>query len=80
MENLCKILANQKIKALFYQILLCMTGFALFSAALLRLEPKQTAHYIAVSALLMGFLILTACYRYFKEQDEIMEHAAEQIR
>ena len=80
MENLCKILANRKIKALFCRILLCMTGFSLLSAALIRLGPKRTALYIVVSALLMGFLILTVCYGYFKEQDEIMERAVEQIR
>ena len=78
MENLCKILANRKIKALFCRILLCMTGFSLLSAALIRLGPKRTALYIVVSALLMGFLILTVCYGYFKEQDEIMERAVEQ--
>lgn len=74
-----KLLANGKIKALFHKIILCILGFSLVSATAAVLLPKQAACYIWVSALGMGILILASCYAYFKEQNEIMEHAVEQI-
>lgn len=75
-----KIFANRKIKALFYRILLYMIGFLLLFAVFIQLKLRQSALCIGISALVMAFLIMAACYGYFKEQNEIMEHAVEQIR
>lgn len=80
MERMRKILANGKIKALLDRILLCMAGFAVLFTVCMVFEPEGAALYIGISALFMGALIMAACYGYFKEQDEILEHAADQIR
>ena len=80
MERMRKILANGKIKALLDRILLCMAGFAVLFIVCMVFEPEGAALYIGISALFMGALIMAACYGYFKEQDEILEHAADQIR
>ena len=80
MERMRKILANGKIKALLDRILLCMAGFAVLFTVCMVFEPEGAALYIGISALFMGVLIMAACYGYFKEQDEILEHAADQIR
>ena len=75
-----KILANRKIKALFYKILLYVMGFSLFFIVFILLGIAQAALYIGGGAMGMGGLIIMSCYGYFKEQNEIMENAAEQIR
>lgn len=75
-----KILANRKIKALFYKILLYVMGFSLFFIVFIQLGIAQAALYIGGGAMGMGGLIIVSCYGYFKEQNEIMENAAEQIR
>lgn len=80
MERMRKILANGKTKALLDRILLCMAGFAVLFTVCMVFEPEGAALYIGISALFMGVLIMAACYGYFKEQDEILEHAADQIR
>lgn len=75
-----KILANRKIKALFYKILLYVMGFSLFFIVFIQLGIAQAALYIGGGAMGMGGPIIVSCYGYFKEQNEIMENAAEQIR
>lgn len=74
-----KILSNRSIKLLFYRILLCIIGFLLLFAVFLQLRLRQAVFCIGVSALVMGILIMAACYSYFKRQNEIMEEAVEQI-
>lgn len=74
-----RIFANQKIKALFYKILICMLALTLLSVAFLVLKPENAALYILLSSLGMGIIILAVCYGYFKKQNEIMENAVEQI-
>ena len=74
-----KIFANRKIKALFYKILLCILNFTLLSAAFMLFGVENKAVYILISSLCMGIEILAVCYRYFKEQNDIMENAVEQI-
>ena len=75
-----KILANQKIKALFCKILLYIIGFSVFFIVFMQLGITLAALYIGIGACVMGFLIILACYGYFKEQNEIMEKAVWQIR
>ena len=74
-----RIFANQKIKALFYKILICMLALTLLSVVFLVLKPENAALYILLSSLGMGIIILAVCYGYFKKQNEIMENAVEQI-
>lgn len=74
-----RILENNKIKSLFYKILICILIFTLLSAAFLFFEISNAAFYILLCALVMCKVILAACYGYFREQDEIMENAVMQI-
>lgn len=75
-----KIMENRRIKALFREILLYISGFLLLFIAFICSGSGQSALYTGAAALCMGVLILAACYRYFKAQNEIMEDAAGQIR
>ncbi len=75
-----KILANQNIKALFCKILLYIIGFSVFFIVFMQIGTTLAARYIGIGAFVMGFLIILACYGYFKEQNEIMEKAVWQIR
>lgn len=74
-----KILSNRKIKTLFYRILMCILIFTLLSASFMSLKLENTAFYMLICSLCMGIGILIACYRYFKEQNKIMENAVTQI-
>ena len=75
-----KILVNRKIKVLFYKILLSILVFSLFSAAVMWLLQGKAAFYVWIGAVGMGIFMISACYSYFKEQNEIMENAARQVR
>ena len=75
-----KILVNRKIKVLFYKILLSILVFSLFSAAVMWLLQGKAAFYVWIGAVGMGIFMISACYSYFKEQNEIMENAARKIR
>lgn len=74
-----KILANRKIKFLFYEIGICIAVFTLVSVAFIGFALKNAAVYIFLCGLCMGAVVLTACYRYFVEQNKILENAAAQI-
>ncbi|WP_346931198.1 HAMP domain-containing sensor histidine kinase [Clostridium sp.] len=74
-----KILSDRKIKTLFYRILMCILIFTLLSASFMSLKLENAAFYILICSLCMGIGILIACYRYFKEQNKIMENAVTQI-
>lgn len=88
-----RVLANRNIKILFVRILLCMTAMFLFSALPIVWGGGRHAHgmgtrnmtemsYMAVPffVLLMGGAVLCFCYRYFRQQDRMMEDAVRQIR
>ncbi|MDO4305863.1 MAG: HAMP domain-containing sensor histidine kinase [Eubacteriales bacterium] len=74
-----KILANRKIKSLFYKILMCMLTFIVVSVLFMVFELNNAALYILLCALAMCIVIMVVCYGYFKEQNEIMENAVAQI-
>ena len=74
-----KILANRKIKSLFDKILLYTIGFSLLLIASVRFGQEWAAAAAGLAGLCMGTLIMIACYGYFKDQNEIMEQAEEQI-
>ncbi|MBS7008129.1 sensor histidine kinase [Anaerostipes sp.] len=75
-----KILVNRKTKSLFCRVLFIFTVFTLLSAALAGLRLKNAAVCIGICSLCMSLLILLLLYRYFHEQNEIMEHAVMQIK
>lgn len=89
-----RVLSNQKTKALFLYILLCMAGFLLFFIAFLSWEARRTVSRMpetgltvrmaAIDAMIcilgMGTVMLVLCYRYFREQDRIMRDAVARIR
>lgn len=74
------IFVNRKIKYLFVGILSCILAFILISALLAGLQVRNALSYTIICGVGMGAAILTLCYRYFREQHNIMEHAVSQIK
>lgn len=74
-----KILANKKIKALFYKLLICIAVFILVSVTLLNVRLRNAPLYIVICSLCMALAIVIVSYKYFKEQHNIIENAATQI-
>lgn len=77
MENM-RVLANRKIKTLFLQILFCILAFLLLSVTLTVVE--KPTFYVILYPLCMGGAVLAVCYRYFREQDRMLEDAVAQIQ
>lgn len=75
-----RILANRRIKHLFCWLLLIMVGFSAISVAAVSLDPEHGAMYVLTCAICMGALAVAVLYRYFSEQDRIMESAVAQIQ
>lgn len=74
-----KILTNKKIKSLFCVITICALVFSLISALLMIFEVKNASVYIFVCAISLFLAILIGLYRYFTEQNKIIENAQAQI-
>ena len=74
-----KILTNNKIKSLFCKVLICISVFVFFSIALLYLEFANAALYMFICSLIIFSVILIALYKYFNEQNKIIENAQAQI-
>ena len=74
-----KILNNRKIKALFSVIAVCALVFVIISVLLMIFKVKNAAAYIFVCGVGLFLAILTALYRYFAEQNKIIEKAEAQI-
>jgi len=74
-----EIMVNRQIKTLFYQILLCITGYAALAGVLTYFAPPYASLVIFLLALCMALTIALFCYRYFKAQHRIIEAAAAQI-
>ena len=75
-----KILTNRKVKSLFIQILLCILVFFIYSVILVILKQEPQAFYTLVCIIGMGIAVLVLCYRYFQEENKIMEDAVMQVR
>ncbi|MBD5514579.1 MAG: HAMP domain-containing histidine kinase [Lachnospiraceae bacterium] len=89
-----RILTNQKVRALFGQITLCLMVFIILSIILILSEPTgtvlqteeitpgrwRTVMSITLCTVGIGIAVLAVCYRYFREQDRMMEEAVAQIR
>ncbi|MDD2980028.1 MAG: HAMP domain-containing sensor histidine kinase [Hespellia sp.] len=78
-----KVLANSKIKAMLYKILICIAAFCVMTIILITVSaPKEASKavpYIFLCSVCMAVAILIVCYRFFKKQDEIIENATAQI-
>lgn len=73
------ILTNNKIKSLFCKVLICISAFALISIVLIISKVENAALYIFICSLFMFFAISIALYKYFYEQNKIIENAEAQI-
>ena len=74
-----KILTNKKVKSLFCKVLICILVFALISAALMYFGFENATLYIFICSLCMFLAILIVLYKYFDEQNKIIENAEAQI-
>ena len=74
-----RILVNPNIRRLFIWIGLSILGFTLLSIIAVSLQWAFPVLWIVVCAVGSGILIFAALYRYFHEQDQIMEDAITQI-
>ncbi|MDA3729956.1 HAMP domain-containing sensor histidine kinase [Niameybacter massiliensis] len=74
-----KILVNNKIKTLFYRIWACIASFSIAAVIFMKYGVKNSALYIFLCSLCMAMIIMIVCYRYFKEQQKIIETATEQV-
>ncbi|WP_373899702.1 sensor histidine kinase [Haloimpatiens sp. FM7315] len=75
-----KILANGKIKKLFSVNLVIIITFTLISGVFAYLNFKNSAFYVLICSLCISISIIKTSFDYFKEQNQIMEDAARQIK
>lgn len=77
--KLFRILANRDIRRLFLLIFLIMALFLLLSELCFLLLYQRFALWLALLTLAAAGALWTACYRYFKRQDRVMELAVSQV-
>lgn len=70
-----RIFVNQKIRALFLKILLCIIVFLVISVLVFIFSLENAAVYAVISCICMGICILVVLYLYFRDQDRIMQDA-----
>ena len=75
-----KILANRKIKFLFFIVLLGSTLSALVSTVCVCLNGRNAVLWVLLSSASAGIAVLAALYLLFREQNKLMENAIAQIR
>lgn len=76
--RMMKILADKRIKTFLYEIIVCILGFTLCTVLCIALNMNAII-VLLLCAFGMCIAILGCCYKYFKEQNEIMENAVAQI-
>lgn len=74
-----KILANKKIKRLFIEITACTLGFTVLTALLAGFGAEPVKLLLPLCTIGMGAVILAFCYRYFREQNAVMEEAVSRV-
>lgn len=74
-----KILANQKIKSLFLQVLASVAAAAMLLDVLVLSFPKYTVAEIVICAALLCALLAVFLYRYFRDQNDTLENAEARI-
>ena len=85
-----RILADRRIKALFYKIFLCMVVFTAVSLGVVwnvrkyyfdnETAPEYAAYFILGSSLCMILTVIVILWKYFREQNRVLEEAAARIR
>lgn len=74
-----EILADRRIRQLFYKIVVCIVAFTVLSVLFLVLKLEFMVVYLLLSFLGMGITILGIFYGYIKAQNQIIENAVSQI-
>ena len=75
-----EILINKKIKSLFSWVLISIFIFTLVSVTFIYFKVKNVELFILFFSLSMGLSILLFVYRYFKEENRILDDAVMQIK
>lgn len=75
-----KILADRKIKRLFFSILSVDMGFIAVFLICICGKMKYSVIYVMLAAVCMITAVFGFLYLYFREQNKIMENAVRQIR
>ena len=75
-----EILIDKKIKSLFSWILVSILTFTFISVVFIYLKVKNAELFILLFSLGMGISILLFNYRYFLEENRILEDAVMQIQ
>ncbi len=85
-----RIFADKRIRTLFHKIFLSMAVFIAVGAGVARsvgkyyydsmIAPDFTAYFILCCALCMILTIVVILWRYFQEQNRILEEAAARVR
>lgn len=75
-----RIMTNKKIRTLFWQIAGCVSIFLLITVLFSAMGYGESPFFPTVLLLGMGMVVLIVCYRYFKEQDRILEEAVAKIQ
>lgn len=75
-----RIMTNKRVKTLFWQIMLCILIFLLITLLLSAFGHGEKLSVHMAVLLGMGTAALIVCYRYFREQDRILEEAVAKIQ
>lgn len=75
-----RVLANEKTKILFLQVLGCVIGFPVLALVGVQLTGGSALLPVLIAALVMGCCLFAALCHYFGDQEKIMEEAVAQIR
>lgn len=75
-----RVLTNHKVKTLFLQIIWCILGFLAVTVVISVWDSGNDIWFYSMMLSGMGIAILAVCYRYFREQDEMLQDAAAKIR
>lgn len=75
-----EIFINEKIKSLFNWILISILTFVFISTAFIYFKVKNVELFILLFSLCMSMSIVISVYRYFKEENRILQDAVMQIK
>lgn len=73
------IFTNRKIRKLFKEIFVCTLVLTVTLILLTGLNIDDAYYYTTICCLLFGAAMFLFCYKYFEDQNKIMEEAIQQI-
>ena len=73
------IFSNRKIGKLFKEIFVCTLVLTVTLILLTGLNIDDAYYYTTICCLLFGAALFLFCYKYFENQNKIMEEAIQQI-